>query len=212
MRLRFLPPALTLALAAAPASACSLAGPYRIPNNLQLAERADTILLGTVERQEGGPPGDTFVIVRPTVLLKGRALPDEVRLSGGLAGPGEPVTRSDPREISRPNPDVTLGACNRDAFLPGMQLVLFLARDRKGVLQPYVPPFARAAEDVPSADALWVKAVRLYAEASLLPARARRAFLAGRRAAALAAGDPESRLLAADIDRQLKGKEPSLLP
>jgi hypothetical protein len=203
--------ATTLAAASTPAAACSLAGPYRIPTNLELAEQADTIVLGTVEGEEGAPPGQTWVIVRPTLLLKGRSLPGEVRFEAAIAPADEKVTRSNPRELFRPNPDVQLGSCNRFFFDRRMQLVLFLVRGRKGVLEPIMPAFSRAAEDVPSADALWVKAVRLYAEASALPKRARRAFLRARRDALRAAPDADSHLLADDIDRQLARTEPRLI-
>lgn len=202
--------ALTLAAAwaAAPADACSVDRSYRVPTNFELAESADTILLGTVERQEGeGSIFDTAVILRPTLLLKGAALPAEVRLGGRLAIPGaRPVTRSDPSELHRVNRDALSGGCNRYVFERGMQLVLFLQRDSKGELRPSLPPFARAAEDVPGPDALWVKAVRLYAGIAALPAGRRRAALAERRDALRASGDPDSALLAADIDRQLETK------
>ncbi len=136
-------------------------------------------------------------------------MPAEVRLGGYIAKSGELVTRSDPQELHRPNPDALRGGCNRYVFEPGMQLVLFLVRDEKVELRPTLPPFARAAEDVPSAEALWVKAVRLYAEAAALPAKRRRTFLLARRDALLAAGDADSLLLAHDINRQLKKKRPA---
>lgn len=200
--------ALAAALAASPAGACSVVSTYRVPTNLELAERADTIVLGTVERQEGeGGAFDTAVVVRPTLLLKGAELPAEVRLRGYLAKDvGRQATRSDPSELHRVNPDALSGGCNRYVFEPGMQLVLFLKRDAKGELRPTLPPFARAAEDVPGPDSPWVKAVRLYAEIAALPAGQRRAALAARRAALRASADPDSALLAADIGRQLADK------
>lgn len=195
------------ALAATPAGACSVVSGYRVPTALELAGSAEAIVLGTVERQEGGgSPFDTEVIVRPTLRLKGAALPAEVRLRGYLATADMPATRSDPRELFRVNPDALSGGCNRYVFQRGMQLVLFLERDGKGELRPSLPPFARAAEDVPGPDALWVKAVRLYAGIAALPAKQRRAALAARRDALRASGDPDDALLAADIDRQLRKK------
>jgi hypothetical protein len=179
-------------------------GVYRPPTNFELAAGADTIVLGTVERVEEGEGMWGTVIVRPTLLLKGAALPAEVRLRGDLPGRGHSATRSDPLELSRPNPHVFSGACSRYVFEPGMQLVLFLERNSKGELQPSNPPFSRAAEDVPGPDALWVKAVRLYAEISGLPAGRRRAALLARRAALLSYGEPDAAVLAADIDRQVE--------
>lgn len=198
--------ALAAALAATPAGACSVVSTYRVPTNFELAERAETILLGTVERQEGeGSIFDTAVIVRPTLLLKGGGLPAEVRLGGHLAIPGaKSVARSDPSELRRVNPDALDGGCNRYVFELGMQLVLFLERDGKGELRPTLPPFARAAEDVPGPEAPWVRAVRLYVEVAALPEGRRRAALAGRRDALRASGGSDDALIAADIDRQLE--------
>lgn len=194
--------------AASPAPACSVVSTYRVPTNFELVERAEAIVLGTVERQEGeGSAFDTEIVVRPTLLLKGAALPPEVRLRGYLAkGGGNFATRSGPRELFRVNPDALTGGCNRYVFDKGMQLVLFLQRDDKGVLRPSLPPFARAAEDVPGPDSLWVKAVRLYVEIAALPAKQRRAAMTARRDALRASADPDSLLLADDIDRNLEKK------
>ncbi len=203
---------LALALAGAPAgtpaAACSVVPGYRVPTALELAGQAEAIVLGTVERQEDeGSPFETEVVVRPTLLLKGAELPAEVRLRGYLAtGEGQAATRSDPRELFRVNPDALSGGCNRYVFERGMQLVLFLRRDGRGELRPSLPPFARAAEDVPGPESLWVRAVRLYADISALPAKQRRAALIARRDALRASGDPDSALLAADVDRQLETK------
>lgn len=193
---------------ATPAGACSVISRYRVPTNLELVERAEAIVLGTVDRQEGeGSPFDTEVVVHPTLLLKGSVLPAEVRLRGYLATAGRGVaTRSGPRELLRVNPDALSGGCNRYVFEKGMQLVLFLLRDDKGSLRPSLPPFARAAEDVPGPDALWVKAVRQYVEFAALPAKPRRAAMIARRGALRRSGDPDSMLLADDIDRNLKKK------
>ncbi len=206
-------PLLALALAAAlpaarPAIACSVVSSYRVPTNFELVESAEAIVLGTVERQEGeGSPFDTEVVVRPTLLLKGAALPAEVRLRGYLAkGGGNFATRSGPSELRRVNPDALTGGCNRYVFDRGMQLVLFLQRDGKGVLRPSLPPFSRAAEDVPGPDSLWVKAVRHYVEIAALPADRRRAAMIARRNALRRSGDPDALLLADDIDRNLRKK------
>ncbi|HET9637630.1 MAG TPA: hypothetical protein VFP12_00310 [Allosphingosinicella sp.] len=204
-------PLLALALAAlvaVPASACSVVSSYRVATNLELVERAEAIVLGTVERQQGeGSPFDTEVVVRPTLLLKGAAVPDEIRLRGYLAkGGGNNATRSDPRELYRVNPDALTGGCNRYVFERGMQLVVFLQRDGKGLLRPSLPPFARAAEDVPGPDSLWVKAVRQYVDIVALPADRRPSALIARRDALRAAGGPDDIALADDIDRNLKKK------
>lgn len=181
---------------------------YRVPTALELAVKAEAIVIGTVEGEErqGDSSGDTTLRIRPDRLLKGAALPETVRMQGYLATRDMPATRSDPRELFRVNPDALSGGCNRYVFARGMRLVLFLVRDKDGALSPWLPSFARAAEDVPSDDALWVRAVRLYAEASAVPAKQRRAWLGARRAELLARGDAESVLLAEDITRQISKK------
>jgi hypothetical protein len=193
---------------AQPAAACSMPSSYRPPSNLQLVDSAETIVLGVVE---GGPDrlGDTFasnVIVRPTLLLKGDALPAEVRLGGMVrTDPRIVMTRSDPRELHAPNRDALRGACRRIIFERGMMLLLFLQRGDDGRLHLARHAFARTAEDVPSPDSLWVRATRLYGEIAALPAAERRAALIARRDSLRAAGgDPDAALLAADIDRQIE--------
>lgn len=206
--------AAALALAAGawtpPAAACSVVPGYKVPTALELAVQADTIVLGTVESEvsRADHPFENDIQVRPTHLIKGAALPGTVSLSGYLSdGGADRPARSDPRELHAPNPDALSGGCNRYVFQKGMSLLLFLVRDEQGALVPTLPPFARAAEDVVSPDALWVKAVRLYAEVAHLPKRARRAALIARRdALRAAAGDPDAAAIAADIDRQLERK------
>ena len=199
-------------LAAAPASACSVVSTYRVPTNLELVERADAIVLATIERAEVAPANGenrppslrTSVIARPTLLLKGERLPAEVRIRGWLSDDPGQVVASNPRDLLNPNPGALSGACVRYVFREGMQLVLFLERDAQGQLRMASYPFARSAEDVPSADAPWVKAVRLYAEIAALPQAQRRAALVARRDALGARpDDPDAALLAGDIDRQL---------
>ena len=194
-------------LAAAPAAACSVAPTYRVPTNLELTQRADMILLGIAESdvESAGDFGDREVVVRPTVLLKGDALPAEVRIRGHLDDDPRLVAASNPRDLFNPNPGALIGGCTRYIFRRGMLLLLFLERDDEGRLRLAPHPFARSAEDVPSPDAPWVRAVRLYAEIAALPEAERRPALTARRDALRAeTGDPDAALLAADIDRQLR--------
>jgi hypothetical protein len=197
-----------IALPLAAANACSVVSTYKVPTALELAEKADTIILGTVESET--KDRDDFigsVQVRPTLLLKGANLPERVALRGTLFDGRGHVTRSDPDELWAPNPDALSGGCTRYVFEKGMQLVLFLERGENGQLRFASYPFARVAEDVPSADARWVKAVRLYVEIATLPKDARRAALIARRnALRTQAGDSDGLAIADDIDRHLKGK------
>ena len=80
-----------------------------------------------------------------------------------------------------------------------------LPAELKGTLVPAGGPFSRWAEDVPSSDSAWVRATRLYVQAASMPKEQQRAFLTSQRDALLKAPDPYSRLIAADVDRQLKG-------
>jgi hypothetical protein len=209
LRLALLASALLPVLAAAPAAACSVISSYRVPTNLELVERADLIILGTAESHAPSAreydPGD--VVIRPVALLKGESLPSELRVGGYLSDDPRRVFASDPRDLFEPNPGALTGACGRYGFRRGMLLLLFLVRNEEGGfrLAPY--PFARTAEDVPSPDAPWARAVRLYVEISALPESARRGALEARRDALRAArGDRDAALLADDIDRQLSGR------
>lgn len=196
-----------LLLSASPAAACSVISSYRVPTNLELTERAAVILLGTAESDVEGTPeqGMGEVIVRPVALLKGESLPAEVRIRGYLSDDPRRVAASDPRELFAPNPGALIGGCTRYIFRRGMLLVLFLERDGEGRLQLASYPFARSAEDVPSPQAPWVQAVRLYVEIAALPQAERRAALASRRDALRGAnGDADAALLAEDVDRQIR--------
>ena len=191
----------------APASACSVIPSYRVPTNLELAERADLILLGTADSEAPAANDHDIgeVIIHPIELLKGDSLPSEVRVRGYLSDDPRLVAASNPRDLFNPNPGALIGGCTRYIFQRGMLLLLFLERDDHGRVQLASYPFARSAEDVPSSEAPWPKAVRLYVEIAALPASERRSALIARRdALRFAAGDPDSALLADDIDRQLR--------
>ena len=207
LRLALLASALLPIFAAAPATACSVIPGYRVPTNLELAERADLILLGTAESHAPSARehdlGD--VVIRPVALLKGESLPAELRVGGYLSDDPRRVVASDPRDLFNPNPGALSGGCRRYVFRRGMLLLLILERNEEGGfrLAPY--PFARTAEDVPSPDAPWARAVRLYVEIAARPEAERRGALEARRDALRAAsGDPDAALLAHDIDRQLR--------
>lgn len=197
-----------LLVPASPAAACSVTDEYRVPTNLELVERADTILLGVVE--SGPTDADRWqqeraaLVVRPTLLLKGSALPSQLRLWGMIA-PERFAVLSRPDELEQAHPLAYIGGCIRYMFVPGSTVLFFLQR-REGELMPLFEPFARSAEDVPSADSRWVRAVRLYVEAAALPEAQRRPFLLARQAELRArTGDADALAIADDIDRQLRG-------
>ncbi|HST36367.1 MAG TPA: hypothetical protein VLK25_07035 [Allosphingosinicella sp.] len=202
-------------LAAAPAAACSVVSGYRAPTNLELVEQADTIVIAEVLRPDDPNAGDTrdmppsmrmFLLVRPTLLIKGAALPGEMRIFGSIAEGDYAGAVGDPDELEAAHPLSYIGGCTRYIFPRGGTILLFLARDEHGALVPLNPPFSRYAEDVASPDARWVRAVRLYAEIAALPARERRAALVARRDALRAeASDRDALAIADDIDRSLRG-------
>ncbi|QAY79274.1 hypothetical protein [Sphingosinicella sp. BN140058] len=175
-----------------------------MPTSLELVERADTILVGTVigERTEGeGQAG--LVLVRPTMLLKGSELPQQVELWGWLAKSGEFLTRSDPNELRQPNPDALRGGCTRYVFERDMKLLLFFEQ-KAGKLVFAGYPFARVSEDVPSDDSRWVRAVRAYTAVAALPKGERRAAMIAKRDALRARRDDrDAAAIADDIDHEL---------
>jgi len=113
------------------------------------------------------------------------------------------ATPSDPRNLVDANPDVFRGSCNRVVFKPGMIVVAFLKKDGSALL-PFTPPFSRALEDVPSKNALWVKAVRMYAAIAAKPKASRRSEMQRERdRLKYSIEDPDARLLALELDRAL---------
>lgn len=195
-------------LSAAPAAACSVVPGYRVPTTLEMAGKAEAIVVAEVTGQRRAKqPWDGVVLTKPIALLKGTALPPKVEIArAGLAPVGRGrVWPSDPRELRRANPGAMIGGCVRYTFAPGMKLLLFLVRDEDGRLVPFRSPFARDAEDVASLDSLWVKAVREYAAIAALPEGERPERLRAR-AAELRGGDADARAIASDMDAELEGK------
>jgi hypothetical protein len=196
-------------LATTAAHACSPVLGYRVPTNLELTELADVILVGVAEKHTPSTEEHDLgeIVIRSVDVLKGGLPSGEVRIRGMLTEEPRFVIASNPKELYEPNPGTLIGGCTRYAFKRGMLLVLFLKRGTDGKLHLASYPFARSAEDVPSPDAPWVKAVRLYAEIAALPRDQRKAALKARRDALLVqADDPDAALLAKDISRQLSRK------
>ncbi|WP_404336515.1 hypothetical protein AB2M62_19515 [Sphingomonas sp. MMS12-HWE2-04] len=190
-------------LVAAPGWACSLMPGYRVLTALELAERADTVVIAEVVGGATiGPDASDRLGVRPTLLLKGAELPSTLAIRGYLERPDMRATRSDPAALREPNPDALMGGCTRYLFAKGMKLVLFFKRDGSE-LRFLDYPFARVSEDVRSDDARWVKAVRVYIDIARLPKAARRTALIARRDTLRAAKDADSQAIATDIDREL---------
>jgi hypothetical protein len=198
---------LALALAAAPAAACSPAPDYRMPTNLELAGHAETIVLGRVTGQhqdERGRP--TAVVITPLAAIKGELPQGEIALAGMSVAEGERAALSRPYELERPHPDAYSGACIRTVFPLGTTALFFLRTDHEGMWAPAGTAFSRWAEDVPDENAPWVQLARLYTVAAGLPEEDRAPFLEDEREALLARTDePLAQLMADDIARQLAG-------
>lgn len=210
--------ALLLALPAicSDAQACSVRAPYRTPTTLQLVEQADTIVLARVV--DGGPypyedfarMGGRLASLVPFATLKGGYSEQPVIFNEAtleLPGAGLRAVPSDPRNLVDANPDAFSGSCNRTVFRENMIVVAFLRRDGSRFV-PFAPPFSRALEDVPTATALWVKAVRIYAAVAAKPKSSRQAEMRRQRdSLQLNINDPDDRLLALELDRALRTPE-----
>jgi hypothetical protein len=181
---------------------------YKVPTNLELAAKADVIVLAIVDgEQVAAEPWDRVVLATPTLLLKGTMLPRRVEVRGaGLSDSPSEVVNSDPDELRRPNPGALIGGCVRYTFRRGMQLVLFLTRQEDGLLVPFRSSFSRDAEDVSGADALWVKAVREYAAISAFPRAQWAERLRDRGAELRAIGDASSLAIGRDMDVERSGR------
>jgi len=206
--MRSLLPLIGLALLAAPlpAAACSVAPGYRVPTNIELVERADLILLGTVTDGDFEPDGtpEQMIAVEPVAALKGAMPSAPVALPAMIAADGE-MLLSNPYELNEAHPQSFAGACTRYVFPRGSRVLFFLDR-QDGAWREAGGPFSRWAEDVLTDDAPWLQAVRFYIEVAKLPEEDRAAALTARRDELAALGDdPVARLIAADIARQLAG-------
>ncbi len=212
--MRPLPTLAGLALLAAapfPALACSLAPGYRVPTNLELVERADLILLGTVTEGDFEPDGTSqqMIAVEPVEALKGAMPSSPIALPAMIATDAD-IQLSNPYELRDAHPQSLAGACVRYVFPRGSRVLFFLGR-QDGAWHEAGGPFSRWAEDVLTDDAPWLQAVRFYIDVAKLPEEDRPAALAARRSELGALGDdPVAQLLAADIDRQLAGANPPL--
>lgn len=205
---------LSLALAAAacsaaPAAACTVWRDYHLPNGLELAERADLIVVAQVTgAQRPGPYDEPLLSVQPLLTLKGTPDGDPLEIPGWLEGSPDAgdmqATRSDPLELTRPNPDALKGGCVRYLFAPGMKLLLFYERN-KGKLDVAIYPFARVSEDVTDLEAPWVRLVQFYVRVAALPPRKRTKALKAERSRLRALDGAENLAMADAIGRILSG-------
>jgi hypothetical protein len=193
---------------ASTAQACSVVRGYRVPTTLQLVEGSDAIVLAKVK---AGAVNSEFGFRRaslvPIALLKGDRLPQQIHYEyGAISSRRWKAVASDRRNLQEPNPDVFSGGCNRQVFESGMLVVTFLKKEGSAYVVN-APPFSRALEDVPSPDALWVKAVKIYVKIAALPGMKRRKAMEAERARLTATkNDPDAALLARELGRALHEK------
>lgn len=185
---------------------------YRVPTNLELAERAEAIVVAEVSGSRPSAASDRLwegaVIATPVATLKGQFTRAAIEIPGAQIGKiGKDVWPSAPRELRQPNTGALIGGCVRYSFAMGMKLVLFMHRDKDGNLVPFRSAFSRDAEDVQNLDALRVKAIREYAAISMLPKAARRTALDARlRELRAQSGDADAQAIADDLAIERKGK------
>lgn len=190
------------------AQACSVVPGYQVPTALELTARADAIILARVGEHIPGTESYDLgrVVLEPETLIAGDTLPTGLTVSGYHSNEGWQARPSDPNDLRNANPDAFAGGCSRYVFDRGMLLLLFVTRQADGSWDIIDSAFARTLEDVPNADALWVRAVRYYATVARLPRSERNALMRAEQRRLMATGDPQDALLAADIRRQIKGR------
>jgi len=200
---------LALTLAPVPALACSVRDDYRVPTNLELAGKADLILLGKVSGgTEGAGRGadDSAITIEPLAAIKGDLPAGPLTLHGLSLSEPRFLALSNPYDFVQAHPLSYIGGCIRYMFPLGTTALFFLQRGEDGAWQPSASPFSRWAEDVPGPDAPWVKLSALYAEVAALPEAERKARLEqARQEWAGLSADPVALLMAEDVARQLAG-------
>lgn len=201
---------LALLVSAPAAQACSVAPGYRVPTTLALVDEADAIVVAHVGQPGISTDGEPELRFNAITTLKGPINLKEqsdhiiVRAPGMLGTKARRATPSDPTELVRANPEAFAGGCTRFTFDPDKTVVLFLKREGEEYrVMSY--PFARTAEDTEFPDSRWLKAVREYIAIAALPPAMRRARMEVRRDLLKARRDPDSRAIAADIERELNG-------
>ncbi|MFC0588785.1 hypothetical protein ACFFF7_05105 [Novosphingobium aquiterrae] len=202
--------ALVCLFAAMPATACSVVRTYRVPTNLELAGKAELIVLGRViggQKMSDGTMDGVKIVIQPLSALKGALPPAPITLPGLSLAPDRFAILSNPYELHQAHPLSYIGGCIRYMFPMGTTALFFLSKE-DGKWRPAGGPFSRWAEDALDPQGPWPLLTGLYVRAAILPEAERKALLEAERARYAAnAADPVSRLIAADIERQLKGPE-----
>jgi hypothetical protein len=211
--MRLIPPILALAVAAVPgtALACTVPAGYTAPTNWQLANDANTILLGEVVGGGVGSPADpaaSTITVHPIVALKGLLPGADFKIAGVSLADGTDAAAGPPDDalaFAAPDPAALGDACIRRVFAPNTQALFFLKREN-GQWAPAGGPLSRWAQDVSGLDAPWVELASVYAHASMVPGEDGRQLLEQRHEALVSRpDDPQAAAMAADLERSLAG-------
>lgn len=189
------------------AQACSVVPGYKVPTTMELVNQADSIILARVGAPIAGRSDGVvgYLTLQPELLVAGETMPPISEIYGNLGSKGWSATPSNPNELAQANPDAFRGGCNRYTFDEEMLLLLFVDRRSTRSWEIISAPFARTLEDVPDANALWVRAVRFYSTLRGLRRSERDLLMQAERTRLLASGDPHDALLAADILHQMRG-------
>lgn len=142
--------------AATSAMACSVSSEYVRPTNFELVQLADAIVVARAI-SASGDADDYSVRFEVRQVMKGEA-PQSFEGFGALGRVGP----SDRNTLGEPHPEAFMGPCVRSTFRRGGDYVIFMQRDRSGVLSPVRYPFARVNEDYGGENSLWVKTIRRY--------------------------------------------------
>ncbi|GAA0727204.1 hypothetical protein [Sphingomonas japonica] len=187
----------------APAFACSMREGYRVPDNLELVEQADAIMLVRVVGgpTEHGPEPDDFapeLQVELVRALRGSVPPDRLKLFGLTAWNGNPVPAI-VTPLSEAHFSTGIGGCIRQFYALGELVVVMFEQGDDGI-QPAFHAFARTFETVDGPDDIWVHAVERYLTLADGPEATRRARIEAERARQAALGTIEGAAIAADLE------------
>lgn len=217
MRFKHLFIALLLALfgSSQGALACSVWEGYSVPSSSEMVNSADFIVLAEVigsSHSEHTIAEEGEIWVKPTLLLKGRHLPGPFKMmgyqsgtviSGGVDGSKRArvgnATPSNPMQLLGTHPEAGAGMCSRNTYNKGMILLLFLT-EKDGQLSMNQGAFSRDREEVPSANAPWVRAIKEYIAVENLPKAAQKAALLKRADALRQTEVAEDRVIADELD------------
>jgi len=194
------------------ALACTVPADYMPPTNLQLANDANTIVLGEVVGGGIGSPADPdapSITVHPIVALKGLLPGADFKIGGmSLAEDGAASgADGDSLAFGAPDPAAMGEDCIRRQFPLHAQALFFLKREN-GEWAPAGGPLSRWAQDVTGLDAPWVQLASLYAHAAMMPTEEARQLLEQRHEALVSRpDDPQAAAMAADLERSLAGPE-----